>query len=255
MGSWSSTQADRVDGGAIVDALVEPGVDSAPSGYPAVVMADNPLAYYRLGDPPGTTVARDFSGNGHDGVISGQVTSGAAGAIKNDADTAMEFNGGSISLGNVFTFAGNAPFTIEAWAKPSTVDAIYRRLASKERSTAPRDGYSLWLVQQSAGATLGFERVITGTSTSAVGPLPTTTGFVHVVGTYDGSAQALYVNGTRTDRFVAAPALNDEPGSFLWGGTDNVTAPFVGVLDEVAVYGTALSEGRIYAHLIAGNGP
>ena len=43
--------------------------DTAP-GYAAEVLADSPVAYWRLSETSGSTVA-DETGNGHDGTVYG----------------------------------------------------------------------------------------------------------------------------------------------------------------------------------------
>jgi hypothetical protein len=73
----------------------------------------------------------------------------------------------------------------------------------------------------------------------------------HVVGTYDGTTQRLYVNGA----LVASAALtgpatsNTNPlviGS--WGGTNEF---FAGRIDEVAIYTKALTSAQVQAHYSA----
>jgi hypothetical protein len=109
------------------------GVASAPSGanaetsYRNEVMADHPLAYYRLDERSGS-VAHDSSGHGFDGVIGSNVGKGKPGLIP-DAATSMEFNGADKSTaredirvkGNPL-FARAKNVTIEAWAYPYNVD-------------------------------------------------------------------------------------------------------------------------------------
>ncbi len=55
------------------------GRAAAPS-YSASVLADSPLAYWRLGEASGTTAA-DASGNGRTGSYLNTPTLGAAGAL------------------------------------------------------------------------------------------------------------------------------------------------------------------------------
>src|SRR5438874_13602683 len=62
---------------------------SAGAGYSAVVLADTPLGYWRLGESDASQPAKDASGNGYDGTYNGGVTVGQPGAINGDADTAV----------------------------------------------------------------------------------------------------------------------------------------------------------------------
>lgn len=68
--------------------------------YPAAVLADSPIGYWRLNEPPPPapeTVANSGSvgtaGNGAALGAQGSVTGGAAGALAGDPNTAMGFNG------------------------------------------------------------------------------------------------------------------------------------------------------------------
>ena len=88
-------------GGVGVAALVIAGVlvalpgqahaSSATWNYPAVVLSDGPLAYWRLGEASGAT-AIDATGHGLNGRYS-IVALGTGGAIAGDLDTAASFDG------------------------------------------------------------------------------------------------------------------------------------------------------------------
>src|SRR6266852_7303617 len=63
------------------------------AGYSAVILADKPLGYWRLGESDPSQAAKDASGNGNDGTYVGGVTLGQKGAINRDPDTAAQFDG------------------------------------------------------------------------------------------------------------------------------------------------------------------
>ena len=75
-------------GDAPADASADSPADAPSSVYRAAVLADSPLAYWRLGETSGT-VAHDETGNGHDGTYVGGVTLGQPGALTGDANTAV----------------------------------------------------------------------------------------------------------------------------------------------------------------------
>ena len=106
-----------VPDGATSDAQDSGGTLSA---YALAVLADSPLAYWRLGETSGTT-ARDEKGQ-FDGVYRGTPTLGAPGSLPRDPDKAVFFPGPPTStyveLGDVSALdLERSPFTIEAWAK------------------------------------------------------------------------------------------------------------------------------------------
>src|SRR5439155_12156247 len=79
-----------------------------PAGYySSEVLADNPVAYYRLGEANGLAAAADASGHGFTGSYGGGVTFGQAGAMPSELDTSAQFEG---KTGYVQLPAGFASF-------------------------------------------------------------------------------------------------------------------------------------------------
>jgi hypothetical protein len=95
------------------------GRSGARADYLSVVLADGPLAYWRLGEASGP-VAYDASGNAMHGTYIGGVTLAQAGALEGDADTAVCLDGvsGCMNMGwhPELSYLSN-DFTIEAWYK------------------------------------------------------------------------------------------------------------------------------------------
>jgi len=89
--------------------------------------------------------------------------------------------------------------------------------------------------------------------TSNVAVKPETT--YHVVGTYDGTQIRLYVNGAPAGAMSYGGGLLDPNygGALVFKGWGTLPSPhFQGSMDEVAIYGHALSPSRIEAHYRAG---
>jgi YD repeat-containing protein len=80
------------------------------------VLADQPVAFWRLGERSGTTAA-DASGKGNIGAYT-SVTLAAAGALAADADTAATFNGSTSRVAGSFPRPADT-FTMEGWVKPT----------------------------------------------------------------------------------------------------------------------------------------
>lgn len=115
---------------ALAAAAWSPSAEARAS-YRSEVMADRPLAYYRLDERSGS-IAHDSSGHGFHGTIGSHVGKGKPGLIP-DAPTSMEFYGADKSTatedirikGNVL-FERTKSLTIEAWVYPYDV-GIYGR--------------------------------------------------------------------------------------------------------------------------------
>jgi hypothetical protein len=205
-----------------------------------------------LGDPVGSTLAADSSGNNYDGVYVGP-TLGSTGAILNDANAAAQFiEGNSVNLsngdGSRFQFSGRAAFTLEMWVKPTTIDGAFRTHLHKGSFSTGR-----WNLEVSADRGFAFHRTVDGVNlgpTQSVDSVrPIAGAWYHVVGTYDGTTMRLYVNGV--PRGAAVVDTRDLP---VITSRAEVGPYAISVIDEVAIYPAALSAKRVVDHFTAGIG-
>jgi hypothetical protein len=257
------------ESGAVGDAPPGPDVQDAPrdvaddgnSGssdggeggvlsYAATVLSDGPIAYWRLDDTT-TATAKDISGNGHDGSYQGGVTLGVRGAIANDLDSAVQFDGSGemvAAVPNSFDFTGNVPYTVEVWAKPMSTPTGMAVVGTNTYA-ADAGGYMGWYVAYNNNAYLDNWRNNGGTGN----PAPAPGAFIHIVGTYDGATLAMYVNGQSFSSNPSATVLPATGAPFTAGRVADWTR-FTGVLDEIAIYDKVLSATRIAAHYARGTG-
>ncbi|MGA9526114.1 MAG: LamG-like jellyroll fold domain-containing protein [Myxococcaceae bacterium] len=225
------------------------------TGYSHEVLADAPLGYWRFGEGAGAT-ARDASGNGIDGTFFGGASQGVTGALP-EGDRAASFNGvnGRVDFGDQFDLPGSSPFTFEAWIRPTVADAWHRRIVEKEEKNAAGfwEGYRLAISSSLGVYCQRWQSGNNGGSTSVPLSRFTLGNWYHVACTYDGTNIRMYVDGvlaaTRASAMqVAVTSAPFTVGSFSGGGSSSW---FAGDLDEVAVYGTALPEERLRAHVDA----
>jgi hypothetical protein len=222
--------------------------DAAPEvlrPYVEEVLADEPAAYWRLGEASASGPAKDERGSSP-GEYTGNGSLGAAGAIRGDPNTAAQFAGGTIRCGDVFGFEGRAAFSVEMWVMPTTIDSTFRHFYTKLTDTTPRSGHLMW-VHATEGFT--FERnvdlVFSGggvqdaTIHGAGLPLDT---WSYLVATYDGANMRLYLDGVQKDVVPSTASMKPTGTQFILG------AGFLGRMDEVAVYTRALPADRIRTH-------
>ena len=232
------------------DAPVDGPVDAPPDGptsvYRAAVLADAPLAYWRLGEKSGT-VAHDETGHGYDGTCTGAYTLGAAGALAGDPDTAVTLDGitGQVDVGDNFDFAGQVPFSFEAWVKPAVIDTVYRHVVTKMAFNGfgnPQVG--TYVILQQGNTTLGFERWqgAAAVLTVETSDFPVAGSWAHIVATYNGTVGELYVNGVAIQASAGSGGVTASGVHMLWGNV------LQGVIDEIAVYDHVLSTARVAAH-------
>lgn len=193
------------------------------------------LAHWRLGEASGTT-ARDATGM-YSATYAGSPTLGMPGAIANDTDTAVGFNG-STSKVSLPSLPPVGDFSVEGWSyltnSSTTNNTVFgasgsvRLLARPGSPNTPTTAYAgVWLN--------GTEYALQPSSTSS-----NLNAWVHWVLTRQGSTLTLYRNGAqigqRTDLPAGASAnLN---GSI---GVQGTNYPLTGRIDEVALYRSALS--------------
>lgn len=235
------------------------GVAAGPSLYANVVMADAPVAYWRLGEPSGTT-AIDEVGT-HSATYAGTLTLGAAGVMHDGSgDTAVDLNGSSGRVTGSdwadLEFAGSAPFSVEAWVELDAFNGSGFNLIAQKQGNAGGDGWEL-LVRGSTYKELRLGRQISGGSydavASGVDTITTATPY-YVVGTFDGTDGRLYINGTlvATDNIAGTMAASTAVFSIGWDA-DASNHHWDGRIDEVAIYGRALTAAEILEHYTVGS--
>ena len=220
--------------------------------YSSSVLADSPLAYWRLGESSGSTAA-DASGNGRTGSFLNTPTLGAGGALTSDSNTAVGFNGTDEYVTVPYAAALNpAQVTVEAWAYPTGGQGTFRSVVTS-RDYAPGNARGYILYASSANTWQFW--LGNGDWAVVFGPPIVLNQWTHLIGTYDGTTARLYVNGALAASAGASGFLQNtvRPLRIASGATDK-TAPqyyLPGRVDEVAVYGSALSATRVQAHFAA----
>ena len=93
--------------------------------YEQAVLADRPVAYWRLGEASGPT-AVDATGHGHNGKYHGHVTYGETGAIEGDRNTAVGLRAHEyVEIPDSVHFSqpeSHAGLTVEVWMRPDALD-------------------------------------------------------------------------------------------------------------------------------------
>lgn len=218
------------------------------------VMADSPIAYYRLGETSGTTAA-DSSGNGYNGIYEGTVTLGAPSLILNNlGNLALGGDGTSVyvRIGGPSTLYGlNRNFSIEGWVKPNFTASgqISGLWSSGLAGVCIRIG---WNGTNISVELLSDYSASLYTWTTTVGNNTTT----HIVFTCTSSGVCtLYINGSAFGSTYTATNTFTGTGVIIGGDGNYPSTPgtyLFGELDEVAAYNTALSAARVLAHYNAG---
>jgi hypothetical protein len=231
---------------------------SASPLYSAVVLADHPIGYWRLGESSAGTTAFDSSGFNRPGTYVGGVTRGVPGAIVDDPDTAARFDGstGHVALpGSPFNLANN--FTLEAWVINDNTGPFVGRIFSNRLFTPLAAGYGFGVLPDGR---LRFTTYgILDYDSVAVVPHDGT--YHHVVVTFDaGNTARFYEDGTLRQVIGGPLPARSSPSDLNIGRSPvpNAAGSFEnwkGDIDEPAIYDHVLSDAQVAAHYQAGIAP
>lgn len=219
--------------------------------YRAEVLADSPIAYWRLGESSGTTAADEIGA--HHGTYVASPTLGVSGAVA--GNTAVDFNGTSqyVNLGAPSEFDLTTG-TYEAWinyaTNPGALNSLLSRIANRINNfnapalTIDTSGFARFILQAASESNYDI---------LSAASLPKNA-WTHVVAAWDTSIASLYVNGSlsASASIVGSQNIGANYSTIIAARRNPSSGNFERFLDasidEVAIYGTALSAARVLAH-------
>jgi len=217
---------------------------AAAKTYTATVLADHPVAYWRMDETTGSTMA-DTSGNANNGHYVGIYTLGQPGALAGGA-VAFDGQSGAASVMNSPSLQVNT-VTIEMWVKKHT-DTEYGVYVAKNVEPGGGAGSSWFeLLNSHHNGELEFRVTSDGAPAVLSNSTLALNTWYYVVATYDGATAKIYINGKLdgTLKVTAVPKQTSDP-LFIGRRMDGLFAD--ASLANVAIYSAALSAARIAAH-------
>lgn len=213
---------------------------TAQLSYSQAVLADNPVAYWRLNETTGTT-AIDASGNEHHGSIEGGVTLGQEGPFQGSRAAAFDGQSGHIEITG-HTWGGGSQLTVEAWVNVTQPSPHF------QAAVAPRTNRFVHLHLRSQGNVI----IYASPNTVLLPVLPQAPLHVwqHLVLTVAPGNVRLYKNG-REIGADNSPFSSIKTALAICIGSGYRGRFFHGRIAEVAIYNHALSREEIQAHLSA----
>lgn len=218
-------------------------------GYQAAIAADHPVGLWRLNEVAGPTLYDTFGG--HNGFETNALLFAQPGALAGDTDTATTFDGVSAFVQVPHSLDLNPPqFSVECWARVTGGAGLYRAAVSS------RDYQAGYIIYAGSANTWQFWTRAPGYAwLPLVGTPVVLNEWTHLVATYDGTTKRFYIDGTLAAEEVNlgyAPNLlrplrigagnnEDDPGA-------GSVYPFMGDIDEVAVYPGALTAAQVATH-------
>ncbi|HVM29949.1 MAG TPA: LamG-like jellyroll fold domain-containing protein [Candidatus Limnocylindrales bacterium] len=220
-------------------------VAAAPRYADVVAHAPTSLSHWRLDELSGTTAADQL--NGRTMTISGGVTLGAPRGVVDQPSSAMTFDGSSGKL--------QAPFNASTWGITGdklTMEAWFRTTRTTGKGNILRQshyGLGFWLAQNGNV----MEGVIYGSAQGRI----TASGYQdgnwhHIVATADGTTMRLYMDGVQVGSTPLSGNITTWNDNLAIGAIDSNAEWFSGDIDEVALYGEAVSADEVAMHYDAG---
>jgi hypothetical protein len=206
------------------------------------------VGYWKLDESSGSTIA-DSSGYANTGTLLGGYThSTSVPAALGAGDThSLTFNGSNAyaSLGVSSMLANNSPQSISLWVNLTSNANVQNFVAMVN-------------VPSQSGLQVGLRNgnLVTwnwGGGALITGTLPTTGAWHHVVYTWDGTTNRMYLDNTAQTSTTTAHQTAS-PDNLYFGSYDGVNELLSGSLDDVRVYNRALSAAEVSA-LFTGNAP
>jgi hypothetical protein len=244
--------------------------------YPLQILANGPMAYYRLDEAPGAATAYDYVGGlnaQYTNVVCGNPGYASANSVDSDpSETSALFgdvNPPNDYAGNVPTYlnfgraSGNGEFTVEAWVNALVFNGIGDGIVALGYGGGGEQ-FVLDDGATSAGALRFFVRDASGTvhAASSTSDIIGDNKWHHVVGVCDeaNGSIALYLDGNKiaSGTITAGTGILASSLPLSIGGREsannnpvNYDYQFYGFIDDVSIYNKALSAAQVKADYYA----
>jgi hypothetical protein len=233
--------------------------------YASEVLADSPVAYWRLDDTSGTSCV-DSAGSGLNGAYAGSPTLSATSLLTTGGGTAVAFDGtnDTITVGNNAALnATDAGFTFECWVKLTTPSADKLQIIADKTGTANANKqWGIWWDNRSGLGSPQRLRLQSGYDSTGAIPLDWAGSDVstalaaggYLVCTFSSTGRRIYWNGVLVAYDSGLGGAVTNTLSFYLANLNGNSFYLDGKMDEVALYGAVLSPARVRAHYNASNG-
>jgi hypothetical protein len=137
----------------------------------------------------------------------------------------------------------SSSLTVEAWCKANAYEgSVVQRYGAYELRPQPNGNliWRIWIAGAARSLTAGVGTVSTGQTH-------------HLVGTYDGAAMRVYLDGVQVASAPMSGFVEHDPAEALYiGANAHASTYFGGIIDNVSIYSTALSAGEVLEHFQTG---
>jgi hypothetical protein len=244
--------------------------------YPSTILADHPVAYYRLEETSGSPTVDDSSGNSFTGFLT-YITQGDGVTVFPQLGIPGLFTNSALFAPSTGSGQGHIDVPVNSTMNPTTADGITGAVFSAEcwlmantqpsgfetplDDSSPFEGADPY--KNSAGWNFYQTPGPNSTWSFSLRPNPGFVGngppviigkWTHLVLAYNGTNVTFYVNGVAFATYpVPQYLVNHGTADLLFGyGPPTGQGPFNGGIDEVALYNYALTASQVTNHYVAG---
>lgn len=225
--------------------------------YRTEVLAEDPVAYWRLGESSGTT-ASDETAHHIDGVYKNAPSLNASGPITG-GNGAVSLDGVNdyIEVPDTPSLTPGSSYTLEAWVKWTNDGRSWHTIATKGNGL--EETYAALIFRDHDGRWAGVHHVTTagGVRTwfnSTSNSLPSGDGWHHVAITYDGAMLRTFIDGVLNEWRAKTGSLVATSTPLRLGLRHDASLYLKGALDDVAFYERALTGADLIRHVQAATG-
>lgn len=195
-------------------------------------------AWWKFDDGSGSTLT-----DSGDLALNGTLINGPT-WVSGQVDGALHFDYGDGAYVEVpdSTALRPAQITVATWLNPTTLDTAWESAITKTSSGSWSDGWGLASFSDSEDKIYFFINNYWTDNASTTLPLNT---WSHVVGTYDGVAIKLYVNGVLVDTHPYSTPIDSSTSPVQIGDAHGY--PWNGSIDDTKIYNRALSAEEVAA--------
>ncbi|MFF8607691.1 LamG-like jellyroll fold domain-containing protein [Streptomyces sp. NPDC015346] len=230
------------------------------SVYRSMVLDQNPVSYWRLGETQGPTgISQAPSRNGLEEIFHRDVQLGQPGAIAGTSDTAASFDGvDSSTVLPEAALQASTFLSLELWFKTTKPGVLVGFQGGELEDGIPH--YWSPLAIDTAGKLRGQFEITGKSNTPIVSPTAVTDGrWHHVVMAGAGTTQTMYLDGAAVGSLTGPIDHHEKINAYLgagysspaWDATANGVRRLTGQLDEVALYHHALDSTTVAEHYAA----
>lgn len=221
------------------------------AGSPKNLTLNNGLvAYYKLDDGPGSTVARDDSGNGNHGTLTSYTaTQTMTGWVANPSHASKFFNPYALEFDGVDDYVNIAYNNSLDLTRGATLSVWFNTdvLSTNQTFIRKNNAYIFYFY----GANLDFYLYGPDYRLSISKTNFATDKWYHAVATYNSSSMKIYIDGALIQSIAQTGSISTNTNPVLIG-TSGGAYQYDGLLDDARIYNRALSQSEV-SRLAAGD--